>query len=86
MEAMAAGAPVVCSDLAGFRAVAGGAAAQVPPGDADALAETLRTVLTDDERRAEMIRASRRLARMYDWKRLVAGVESVYERAASARG
>ena len=86
VEAMAAGAPVVCSDLAGFRAVAGGAAAQVPPGDADALAETLRTVLTDDERRAEMIRASRRLARMYDWKRLVAGVESVYERAASARG
>ena len=83
VEAMAAGTPVVCSDLDGFRAVAGGAAALVPPSDADALAETLRAVLTDPERRAEMSKASRRLSQMYDWGRLVDGVEAVYERASS---
>ena len=83
VEAMAAGTPVVCSDLDGFRAVAGGAAALVPPGDADALAETLRALLTDPERRAEMSKASRRLSQMYDWGRLVDGVEAVYERASS---
>jgi phosphatidylinositol alpha-mannosyltransferase len=55
----------------------------VPPGDADALAETLRAVLTDPERRAEMSKASRRLSQMYDWRRLVDGVEAVYERASS---
>jgi phosphatidyl-myo-inositol alpha-mannosyltransferase len=86
VEAMAAGAPVVCSDLDGFRAVAGGAAALVPPGHVDALAETLRAVLTDPERRAAMSKAAQRLAQMYDWKRLVAGVEAIYERASSSRG
>jgi phosphatidylinositol alpha-mannosyltransferase len=86
VEAMAAGAPVVCSDLDGFRAVAGAAAELVPPGDPDALAATLRAVLTDDDRREAMSKDSRRSSQMYDWRRLVAGVEAVYERASSARG
>src|ERR671919_177464 len=81
VEAMAAGTPVVCSDLGGFRAVAGGAAELVPPGEPGPLADALRVVLTDGERAARMSRAGRRLASMYDWSRLVAGVESIYERA-----
>ncbi|HZA39677.1 MAG TPA: glycosyltransferase family 4 protein [Actinomycetota bacterium] len=85
VEAMAAGTPVVCSDLTGFRAVAGGAAELVPPGEPGPLADALRVVLTDGERAARMSRAGRRLASMYDWSRLVAGVESIYERARSPR-
>jgi phosphatidylinositol alpha-mannosyltransferase len=81
VEAMAAGAPVVCSDLEGFRGVAGAAAALVPPNDPDALADRLREVLTDDARREAMSKASRRVAHMHDWKRLVAGVEAIYEQA-----
>ena len=47
LEAMAAGIPVVASDLTGYRAVAraGRDAVLVAPGDAGALAEALRAVL-----------------------------------------
>lgn len=80
-EAMAAGAPVVCSDLLGFRAVAGAAALLVPPGEAGPLADALRALLTDPGARAARARASRRVAQAYDWRHLVAGVEACYERA-----
>jgi phosphatidylinositol alpha-mannosyltransferase len=81
VEAMAAGAPVVCSDLDSFRAVTGGAAQLVPLEDPAALALELRKVLTDADLRARMSLGSRRIANMYDWARLIAGIESVYERA-----
>jgi phosphatidylinositol alpha-mannosyltransferase len=83
LEALAAGAPVVASDLAGYRAVASGAARLVPPGQAAALATELRAVLTDDAAANEMRRMGTRLAGMFDWKRLASGVEAVYERAAA---
>ena len=82
VEAMAACAPVVCSDLPGFRAVAGGAAELVPPGEAGPLADALRRVLTDARRAEHMKKMSTRLASAYDWSRLVVGVEALYERAA----
>ncbi len=82
VEAMAAGAPVVCSDLAGFRAVAGGAATLVPPSQAGRLADAIRNVLADEARAAEMRHMSRTTAEAYDWDRLVTGVEAIYGRAA----
>lgn len=44
LEAMAAGVPVVCSNVPALREVAGGQAALVPPGDVPALAAALDTV------------------------------------------
>lgn len=81
VEAMAAGTPVVCSDLPGFRAVAGGAATLVPPGEAGPLADALRETLTNQERRTEMVKMSAVMAKGFDWRRLVQGVEAIYERA-----
>jgi phosphatidylinositol alpha-mannosyltransferase len=81
VEAMAAGTPVVCSELDGFKAVAGGAARFVPPGDAGLLADALRDVLEDEDARALMIKSGERLAGAFDWRRLVGGVEAIYERA-----
>jgi len=81
LEALAAGTPVVASDLAGYRAVASGAARLVPPGQVSALAEALRAVLTDPAARDEMSKSGARLAGMFDWKRLATGVEAVYQRA-----
>lgn len=81
LEAMASGVPVVCSDLPGFREVAGDQAVLVPPGDADALAAALRRVLADPEQRERMSHASRQRAAEYDWDVLVAGVEDVYREA-----
>ena len=83
LEAMASGVPVVCSDLPGFREVASGAADLVVPGDVDELAETLRRLLADPDRQAEMAEASRERAARYDWNVLVRDVENLYERAVS---
>jgi phosphatidyl-myo-inositol alpha-mannosyltransferase len=57
IEAMAAGTAIVASDLPGYANVArdGIDAVLVPPGDAGALANALRTVLADPERRRELI-------------------------------
>ena len=81
LEAMASGVPVVCSDLPGFREVAGDQAVLVPPGDAEALAAALRSVLADPQQRERMSHASRERAAEYDWNVLVAEVEDVYREA-----
>ena len=47
VEALAAGLPVVASDLPGIRETAGGAVRLVPPGAAGALAAALRATLDD---------------------------------------
>jgi len=86
IEAMAAGTPVVCSDLPGFRAVAGGAAALVPPGDPGRLADALRDVLTDENRARRMSESGRPVADRFDWPRLAERLEDAYVRAVDASG
>lgn len=56
LEAMAAGAAVVASDIAGYRNVAraGEDALLVPPGDVDALAAALDRVIADRDLRVRM--------------------------------
>jgi phosphatidylinositol alpha-mannosyltransferase len=79
VEAMAAGAPVVCSDLPGFAAVVGDAGLRVPPGDAGSLAEALRRALGPDS--ADLRRRSSERAHAFDWNVLVGGVEGIYHEA-----
>jgi phosphatidyl-myo-inositol alpha-mannosyltransferase len=81
LEAMATATPTVCSDLAGFRAVAGGAAELVPVADPGALADALRKVLTDERVATRMRATGGRLASRFDWDRLVPQVEAIYKRA-----
>lgn len=81
IEAMAAGAPVVCSDLDAFRAVTSGAAELAPPGDARALAHALRAVLTQPGRSDEMRARSHREAQRFSWDALVGDVETAYSLA-----
>jgi phosphatidylinositol alpha-mannosyltransferase len=81
IEAMAAGVPVVCSDIPGYRAVAEDAALMSPPGLSGPLAEAIRQVLTEEERAKEMRVASEQVARRYDWTKLASNVELLYERA-----
>ncbi|MDQ4065597.1 MAG: glycosyltransferase family 4 protein, partial [Actinomycetota bacterium] len=80
LEAMAAGAPVVCSSLPGFSAVAGRAAVLVEPGDPGLLADALRRVLTDESLARRMRAKSAEVSAGFDWGRLVANVEDIYER------
>lgn len=84
VEAMAAGTPVIASELEAFRAVAGGAAEFVPPGDPLALAERLRTLLPDARQRARLGDAGRQRAAVFDWPVVAAAVERVYDTAIAA--
>jgi phosphatidylinositol alpha-mannosyltransferase len=86
-EAMAAGAPVVASDLESFRRVLGEpdpAGVLVPTGDAVALAEALRGLLTDPGRRAALSAAGRVRAADFDWPVVAAQVLQVYQAAVAA--
>jgi phosphatidylinositol alpha-mannosyltransferase len=80
-EAMAAGAPIVASDLDAFRMVLrGGEAGDLfPVGDADELAVAAGRLLDDPGRRAELSAAARTAVRAYDWPSVAREVVQVYE-------
>src|SRR3712207_6342294 len=69
IEALAAGAPVVASDLDAFATVLedGEAGVLVRRGDARALARALSDLLADRGRRARLSGTGRRVAAGYDW-------------------
>jgi phosphatidylinositol alpha-mannosyltransferase len=81
VEAMAAGTPVVCSDLPGYREAAGDAARFVRPGDPAALAGALREVLASPASAACLVRAGRKRAAELDWRVLAPEILARYERA-----
>lgn len=83
IEAMACGLPVVASDIPGYRAVVedGEQGVLVPPGDARALAKSLRELIGDEERRKHMSEAALKRAAGYSWDNLVGKVEEAYEEA-----
>jgi phosphatidylinositol alpha-mannosyltransferase len=66
LEAMAAGTPVIASDLPGYQLAAGAAARFVSPGNRLALAEAMRAVLGDEGVREELSRRGRERASAYD--------------------
>ncbi len=86
VEAMAAGTPVVASDLDAFRRVLldGKAGRLVPVDDSDALAEALIAVLADDKLRAGYVKAASVAVRRYDWSVVADQIMRVYETVAGA--
>jgi phosphatidylinositol alpha-mannosyltransferase len=80
LEAMAAGLPVVASDIAGYRSVVthGQEGLLVPPAHADALAQALSRLIDDGQLRETMARQGRLKAGRYDWSRIVDQILDVY--------
>ncbi len=80
VEAMAAGLPVVASDIPGYREVVrdGVEGRLVPPSDPVALAAALREVLDDPALAARLGAAGRERARSYSWDTVAATVEDLY--------
>jgi phosphatidyl-myo-inositol alpha-mannosyltransferase len=80
-EAMAAGAPIVASDLDAFRRVLeGGRAGELfTTGDPADLARAARRLLDDPERRAKLSAAATSAVSAYDWSMVARDVVSVYE-------
>ena len=83
VEAMAAGAAVVASDLPSFRNVAAEAAHYFETGNARALAATLVELLESPEVIEQLAAAGRVRARHYDWETVVAEYRNIYREALS---
>ena len=82
VEAMAAGLPVVATDIAGYREVVrdGVEGLLVPPNDPDALARALARILSDPGLAARLGVAGRERARGFAWDFIVPRIEAIYRR------
>jgi phosphatidylinositol alpha-mannosyltransferase len=82
-EAFAAGTTVVASDIAGYRDVVsnGCDGVLVRPGDATELAEVLRDLYYEPERRLALARAAASSVERYAWPRIADEVLEAYEDA-----
>lgn len=87
LEVMAAGLPIVATDIPGYRAVArpGREALLVRPGDHEDLAGAIARVLDDDARADALRSAGLARAAAYDWAHLALRMRGVYARAIEMR-
>jgi phosphatidylinositol alpha-mannosyltransferase len=91
LEAMAAGAPIVASDIHGYKGVVrrGREALLVPPREPKALAGAIARLLREDDLRAEMSVAGLERAQEFSWERVTRKVDDFYGviiRRLAARG
>lgn len=80
LEAMAAGAPIVASDIPGYRDVVsdGEQGLLVEPKNPGAIADAVLRLLANPELRANMRRTGQDNARAYDWPRVATEVLDYY--------
>jgi phosphatidylinositol alpha-mannosyltransferase len=82
LEGMAAGTPVIASDIEGYRNVArvDVDALLVPPGDVNALSDALRKVFDNEGLRNRLVKAGRERADEFSMARLAERYLELYER------
>ena len=85
VEAMAAGTPVMVSDIPVMREIAGDAALRLPPHDPGAWARAIGDLATDPDLRARLAEAGRRRAADFSWGRTAEMVLVALEAGASDR-
>jgi phosphatidylinositol alpha-mannosyltransferase len=80
LEAMAAGAPIVASDIHGYKGVVrrGEQGLLVEPGDPRELAAAISRLVVDDRLRAEMSASGMARAEGFSWERVTDRVEAYY--------
>jgi glycosyltransferase involved in cell wall biosynthesis len=78
-ESMAVGTPVVTGDVGDRREILGRAGLLVKPGDAEALAEGILTVLRDKSQAKAMSEAALEIRERYYWDALVKDFVRVYQ-------
>jgi glycosyltransferase involved in cell wall biosynthesis len=78
LEAMAAGAPVVTSNVSSLPEVVGDAALLIDPMDAGAIAAAMARVLSEPQLREDLIRRGHERIKAFSWERSVARVRHVY--------
>ncbi len=85
LEAMACGAPVVCSNAGALPEVAGDAALLVNPTDTDALGTMLARVLRNPRLRALLSKKGQARAATFTWEACAQGHLKLYEETAARR-
>lgn len=87
-EAMAAGRPVVASDIPGYRTVVTPEVDGVctPPGRADRLADAVVQLVEEPERRDALAARGRTRALEFAWPRVTEQIEAVYRDVLARRG
>lgn len=87
LEAMAAGLPIIASDIAGYRLVlnTGKEGLLVKPNDEMALAEAVIGLLKSPDLREEMAQRGRATAARYDWPIIAQRVLDYYDELIKAR-
>jgi len=85
LEAMASGVPVVASALPGVEEVLGGGTGLlVPPGDVDALAGSLRSILVDPDLKRDLGQRARvRVRERYGLETMASSYENLFRRLIS---
>jgi glycosyltransferase involved in cell wall biosynthesis len=79
LEAMACGAPVICSNASSLPEVVGGAGITIDPNDIAAWADTIRAVASNAQRQAEMREQGIAQARKFSWERTAAETLAIYD-------
>lgn len=82
VEAMRCGTPVLASNTSSFPDVVGDAGVLLSPHDVDAWAETIRALLGDASRLAEMRQMGLRRAGQFSWSRTAEETYQVYQEIA----
>lgn len=81
LEAMSCGTPVVTSHVSSLPEIAGDAGFLVDPGDPEAIAQGITTVLSDELLRKQMRELGYRQAQKFSWERTAQATYQVYQEA-----
>ncbi len=79
LEAMAAGAPVITSNVSSLPEVVGDAALLIDPLDPAAIANAMRRVLMDSDLREDLRQRGLRRVQEFSWERSVRRVREIYD-------
>lgn len=82
-EAMAAGTPVVCSDIPGYKEASAGAALTFETGKSEEAATKVLAVLEDENLRSDLVQRGNARAAELDWDLVSEQVLDTYRRAVS---
>jgi glycosyltransferase involved in cell wall biosynthesis len=85
LEAMACGAPVVCSNRTSLPEVVGDAALSIDPDDLPSMVDAMYRILTSDELSADLRARGLARAKLFSWRKTASETLAVYEEAVARK-